>query len=149
MKHTHAEINTYAHTCFRTCATWSRFRRRDVAVQTCVGQSPILSRYVNVQGLKEDEGVRRGGMKGNGEQEKWATATLELSSVWQCSTTTTLVGLSAHYVDQRSHHRRLPSILFLIRDQEVPSLLRGDINVERNKLRDSEFMCRDLFVRIK
>lgn len=48
------------------------------------------------------------------------------------------------------HHHRIPSVSLLIKDQEVPSLfpdLRGDINVEWNKLRDSEFMCRDLMLK--
>lgn len=59
--------------------------------------------------VKEKERARdsergRGQRCGWREQEKLATARLELSSVWQCSTATTLAGLSAHYVDRRSHH---------------------------------------------
>lgn len=118
--------------------------------QTCVGQSPILSRYVNVT-----EGWKRVRERRGGEQWEWWTremgdaATLELSSVWQCSITTTLAGLSAHYVDRRSHPRTTANfkpVPSLIRDQEMPYFLgfRGDINVEWNKLRDSEFMCRNL-----
>lgn len=121
VRHMHAEINTYAHTCFRTCATWSRFRRRDANL--CRTKSDSISVRPGVERGWERAGAR----KGNGEQEKWATVTLELSSVWQCSTTTTLVGLSAHYVDQRSHSRTavysIPPVLSLIRDQELLSLL--------------------------
>lgn len=91
------------------------------------------------------EGERgAGGMNGeNGEQEKWAAATLELSSVWQCSTTTTLA--TAYplimWTDDRTPAPPADSTRpYFLR-------LRGDINVERDKLRDSEFTCAPSFIK--
>lgn len=105
VRRTHAPHRDNKSTRLHTCAT-----RRGYDERWCKLVSDKVRFYLGTLTLPEvqwgwERAAARGMNGGNGEQEKWATATLELSCVWQCSTTTTLVGLSAHYVDRRSHPR--------------------------------------------